>query len=144
MKFETWKPIKGFEDRYAISNLGRVKAIKRYMDSNKPNARKSIMPERIMKSRHANKNKYQRIQLFDGSKHRDLLIHRLVAEAFVPNPDNKPYVDHLDGNKTNNVWTNLEFVTMAENNQRAYDTGLKRRIHAGQWIKGSNTVRRTK
>ena len=72
------------------------------------------------------------------------MIHRLVGEAFVNNPKNKPYIDHLDGNKLNNRADNLEYVTMAENNQRAYDTGLKKRIHAGQWRKGSNCERITK
>ena len=137
---ELWKPIKGFEERYAISNLGRIKTIERYMDQSKKNARKSLIPERILKTR-KNKLGYIHIQLFNGKKHIDLLIHRLVAAAFVDNPFDYPCVDHLDGNKSNNKYTNLEFVTIAENNQRAYDKGLKRRIHAGQFRKGSNWER---
>lgn len=141
MKYkEIWKPIKGFETRYSISNYGRIKSIERYMVSIHKNARKNLMPEKILKTK-ISKNGYEKIKLYDGVKSRDLMIHRLVGEAFVNNPKNKPYIDHLDGNKLNNRADNLEYVTMAENNQRAYDTGLKRRIHAGQWRKGSNCER---
>jgi hypothetical protein len=52
-------------------------------------------------------------------------IHRLVATLFVPNPDNKPCVNHIDGNKCNNHYSNLEWLTQAENNRHAIDTGLK-------------------
>ena len=84
---------------------------------------------------------HEAINLYDGEKFRYFQVHRLVAEAFIPNPDKKPVIDHLDGNKKNNCVSNLEWVTIAENNQRAYETGLKRRYHAGQFIKGSNKER---
>lgn len=130
---EIWKPIKGLEDRFMISNSGRVKSIARFNG-------KYLVKERIMKTK-ITQYGYQAINLWDGKTRRCFLLHRLVAEAFVPNPLNKPVIDHLDGNKLNNNYNNLEWVSSAENNQRAYDKGLKRKIHAGQFIKGSNKER---
>ena len=130
---EQWKPIKGMEDRFLVSNMGRVRSIARFNGN-------YTVRERIMRSR-TTRYGYEAINLYDGEKIRYFQVHRLVAEAFIPNPDNKPVIDHIDGNKLNNKVNNLEWVTHAENNQRAYETGLKRRYHAGQFIKGSNKER---
>ena len=130
---ELWKPIKGLEDRFMVSNKGRVKSIARF------NGKYSIR-ERIMKLK-ITQYGYYAINLWDGRTRRCFLLHRLVAEAFIPNPDNKPVIDHIDGNKLNNSLNNLEWVSSAENNKRAYDIGLKRKVHAGQFIKGSNKER---
>ena len=130
---EKWKRIKGLEDRFMVSSEGRIKSISRFNG-------KYTVRERIMRDR-TTRFGYKAINLFDGEKIRYYQVHRLVAEAFIPNPDNKPVIDHLDGDKTNNCVSNLEWVSMAENNQRAYDKGLKRRHHAGQFIKGSNKER---
>ena len=130
---EKWKKIKGLEDRFMVSNEGRIKSIARFNGN-------YTVRERIMRSR-TTRYGYEAINLYDGEKIRYFQVHRLVAEAFIPNPDNKPVIDHIDGNKLNNCVSNLEWVTHAENNKRAYETGLKRRYHAGQFIKGSNKER---
>lgn len=134
MRFkEEWRPLKGYEDRFLISNKGRIKRIERFNG-------KYTIKERIMKQK-ITKFGYNAISLWDGKLLKFHLVHRLVALNFIPNPNNKPVIDHIDGNKLNNSIENLEWVSTAENNQRAYDKGLQRRIHAGQWIKGSNRIR---
>lgn len=103
---ETWKDIKGFEGIYQISNMGRVKSFKA-----DPNGR-------ILSIKNS-KGDYLNIVLCHGNKRRSVKVHRLVAEAFIPNPDNKPEVNHKDGNKQNNRVENLEWVTRIENQRHA-------------------------
>ena len=95
---EIWKDIEGFEGRYQISSWGRVR--------NKDGM--------ILKPYMNNKG-YFKISLQEGRKAIKKRIHRLVAIAFVPNPKNLPQVNHMDGNKQNNSYTNLEWVTNKEN-----------------------------
>jgi len=103
---ELWKEFNG----YHVSNFGRVKSFK----YKKP---------RILKPRIS--LDYLRVELcFDG-KHKLFSVHRLVALAFIPNPENKPEVNHIDGNKLNNHISNLEWVTASENTRHSVDTGLK-------------------
>lgn len=108
---EEWRPIEGF-DGYQVSSYGRVKSFKR----GKP---------RIMKFA-LSPNNYIVYSLRPSGVYSDkqMNLHRLVAEAFIPNPDNKPQVNHRDGCKFNNNVNNLEWATPAENVQHAYNTGL--------------------
>lgn len=69
---------------------------------------------------------YARVELHDRNVARKYSVHRLVAEAFVPNPEGKPHVNHIDGNKLNNAASNLEWTTQSENQLHAYRAGLQR------------------
>jgi len=107
---EMWKPIKDFEDLYEISNLGRIKSLEK--SRNYKNTTR-LVRSKILNS--ANCQGYRILTLSRDSKKVNYRVHRLVCEAFIPNPKNKPYVNHIDENKSNNVVTNLEWVTAKEN-----------------------------
>lgn len=109
---EIWKDIKGYEGKYQISNLGRVKSL------NYNNTKK----EKIIKSEIT--KGYVRYRLSKNKKLKRFLAHRLVAEAFIPNPNNYPIINHIDGNPLNNDIKNLEWCTYKYNAQHALKTGL--------------------
>ena len=101
---EIWKDIKGFEGKYQVSNYGNVKSLN-YNRTGK---------ERLLKQ-NIDKYSYHNIHLYSYGKDKRFLIHRIVAEAFIPNPDNLPYVNHKDENKHNNHVDNLEWCTQLYN-----------------------------
>lgn len=107
-KEEIWKDIAGFEGIYQISNFGRVKSLGRY------SIQKHWVTEKLLNS-HPNNSGYLDVSLYDNGKRIHKKIHRLVAEAFIPNPNNLPEVDHIDTNKYNNHVSNLRWCTSSEN-----------------------------
>ena len=105
---EYWKAIPGYGDKYEVSNLGAV----RNKNTNQ------------IKTQNTDKYGYARVNLKTGRKAEHKFIHRLVAGAFIDNPNNKPQVNHIDGNKLNNSIDNLEWVTCSENMIHAVENGL--------------------
>ena len=108
---EIWKPIEGYEGRYEVSNLGRIKSLSRHIV--RKDGRISFRKSRYLKFR--DKQGYKRVNLYNDCVRKDFSVHRLVAEAFVLNPENKPEINHKDGIRDNNIYTNLEWVTHSEN-----------------------------
>lgn len=123
MENEIFKDIKGYEGLYAVSNYGRVKSLpKQVFNHNGFFYRK----EKIIKPGKDTKG-YLRISVCLNGKQHTYKIHRLVAQAFIPNPENKPQVNHIDGNKQNNHVENLEWCTNQENQDHAWKNGLYQR-----------------
>lgn len=106
---EEWKDIVGYEGRYQVSNLGRVKSLKR-----KVGVKNRSTPEKILKE-HLQKEGYYTVVLYKNGEPRRLSVHRIVAEAFLYNPNNYPVVNHKDENKGNNNVNNLEWCTVIYN-----------------------------
>ena len=107
---EIWKDIEGYEGIYQVSNKGRIKSF-------------YGVKEKILVTR-TKGHDYEKVLLSKNGVGKTFLIHRLVAKAFIPNPENKPEVNHIDGNKKNNCVENLEWMTCSENTKHAFDTGL--------------------
>lgn len=122
MQEEIWKDVVGYEGLYQVSNLGRVRSLDRYVKCGHgamKRHRGGILKQFV------NKQGYLSTSLSSGTiKTHD--VHRLKAIAFIPNPENKPCVNHRDGVKTNNGYhadgrDNLEWATYSENNKHAFD-----------------------
>ena len=121
---EEWKPIKGFEGYYDISNFGRVRSyrINQFM----------LKEPRIMTL--TDSYGYDYVHLKVKEKNKRIRVHRLVAEAFIPNPDNKPVIDHIDRNTKNNNVSNLRWCTQKEN--------CNNPNHLRHWYKDPETNKR--
>lgn len=114
---EVWKEIAGTSGMIEVSNLGRVRSL--------------LRPEKtVLRLQHDAKG-YQRVRVTVNREKMTFKVHREVARAFLPNPDDKPQVNHIDGNKDNNAVENLEWVTNRENARHAFDTGLFDSVVAG-------------
>ena len=120
MKGEIWKDVKDYEGLYQVSNMGRVKSLER-MKWNGRGYQK--IPEKILKASEY-RGGYLQVNLSKDGKAKDCKIHRLVAQAFISNPQNLPEVNHKDENKKNNCVENLEWCSKLYNIN--YGTGRKR------------------
>jgi hypothetical protein len=114
---ELWLPCNDFEGYYEISNYGRVRSVRRLVSftDNKPDR---FIRTRILKLQ-VDKLGYIRVRFCINQYKTTHKVHRLVAKAFIPNPENKPQVNHKDGIKSNNLYTNLEWNTNLENQYHA-------------------------
>lgn len=117
-EIEIWKPVVGYENNYAVSNLGRVKRT-----ASGCGARVG----HVLKANPRGDKGYLSVGLRKDGNYKSFLVARIVALTFIHNPEDKPQVNHKDGNKTNNRVDNLEWATNGENAQHAYDLGLNPR-----------------
>lgn len=135
---EIWKDIKNYEGLYQISNLGNVKSLERYV--NHLNGVR-IVHEKILKPIIDNTGYYV-VSLWKENICERIHIHRIVTENFIPNISNKPFVNHIDGNKLNNCINNLEWCTPKENNIHAYKYGLNpSRVKVNQYDLNGNFIK---
>ena len=123
MNNEKWSSVVGYEDYYEVSNFGQVRSRDRIVS--RSGKRGDMLVKGKLLTPHINPKGYLRLQLSCDGSPKSFLVHRLVAESFIPNPDNKPEVNHINGNKKDNRVSNLEWSTSSENQKHAYDTGLK-------------------
>lgn len=126
-KQEIWKDIKEHEGYYMVSNLGRVKTLDRWRNCPLNKKIKYLRKGKILKQM-KDKSGYLLVSLYKNKKARRWLVHRLVAETFIPNSENKPQVNHKDGNKQNNNVENLEWCTPQENTIHAFNNKLNRHV----------------
>lgn len=126
---EIWKPIQGFEGLYEISNYGRVRSIGSYNT-----CKRGIMNPMV------DSNGYLHVRLYNSGISKDIGVHRLVAIAFIPNPNNYKYVNHKDENTMNNSAANLEWCTNSYN--LIYSIGKKIAQYSknGELIKTFNSI----
>ena len=110
---EVWKAIPGYEGIYEASNFGRIKSVERVVEGRWG---PTVIREHLLKPNNVHDG-YQQVKFCVGNERSQQLVHRLIASAFLPNPDNLPQVNHKDGNPENNNVENLEWCTAAENSQ---------------------------
>lgn len=118
-----WLPVKGYEELYEVSDTGEVRSVDRILSVT--NQKERLFKGRVLLQTINKQVQYKQVSLWKENKGTSYYVHRLVAEAFIPNPEGKPEVNHIDGNRQNNHISNLEWVTSGENSLHASKTGLR-------------------
>lgn len=121
---EIWKWIDGYEDMYQVSSLGRVQSVDRFVYCEVSPNKLQHISGKVLKIREDKKG-YSTVYLSKNGKQKVGKIHRLVAQAFIPNLLNLPQVNHKDGCKSNNRVDNLEWCTNSDNQKHAWQNGLQ-------------------
>lgn len=131
---EIWRPVKGYEGLYEVSNLGRVKSLERTVVYKNGTTHRHI--GQILNPCY--KRKYPSVSLFKNKKQKTYNVHRLVAEAFIPNPDNKKEIDHINTDRTDNRVENLRWCTSSENMNNPLTKTKNSNSHKDMWKKDSH------
>lgn len=138
MESEEWRDVIGYEGRYQVSSLGRVKTIAHTLFDSAGRYRR--FPDKILSLIYGHNPKYgyAHVSLNKDGQSKRIWVHRLVASAFIANPNNLPQVNHKDGNKRNNKVENLEWCSCADNLKHALNMGLR---PDRRWTKGHGMIR---
>ena len=153
----TWKPANGYEGLYEVSDAGQVRSVDRYIKTDIRHVESRLIKGKVLKQS-IKRNGYKTVDLCKNGKVTTTLVHRLVAETFIPNPDGLRFVNHKDSNRTNNAVSNLEWVTSSENRMHGIAYGnvtfpakpimciengmtFDRPQHAAEWIKANHPDR---
>ncbi|MEY3419854.1 MAG: hypothetical protein RIR48_134 [Bacteroidota bacterium] len=121
---EVWKDVIGYEGYYQVSNLGRIKSLERKRIGLK-DQKIRIYKELILKQK-LNIHGYFEVCLYLKNSSKYHKSHRIICQAFLPNPENKPQVNHKNGVKTDNRLENLEWATSSENTKHSFDNGFQK------------------
>lgn len=119
---EIWKDIVGYEGLYQVSNTGNIKSLSRLIPSGNGGYR--ISSDKLIRTT-IDKYGYEKTCIGNWKNRKNIFVHRIVCNAFIPNPENKQQVNHKNGIKTDNRVENLEWATLSENQKHAHDTKLK-------------------
>ena len=138
---EIWRDIKGYEGLYQVSNLGRVKSLER--DYISANGGIRHIDEHYLKQAKTEKG-YLRVTLLKNGKRSSKQVHRIVGEAFISNPDNKPQIDHINGDKTLNIVSNLRWATNRENCLNPNTLCKNHHLHTDEWKQKMSAIRKGK
>jgi hypothetical protein len=133
---EIWKDIPNYVGRYKASNFGRIKSVDMILSYKRhKNDLKRTRKGKILTPTKA-KNGYLRVEMSINGEHKLNLVHRLIAQAFIPNPKNYEQINHIDGNKENNNVNNLEWCSCKMNMCHAWKNGLYKGKRVGQYKNG--------
>ena len=124
---EEWKDVLGFDGNYQVSSFGNVRSLDKEVRTSIRHSKARKVRGRVLKP-HVKSHGYYAVSLPKNGKWHATEVHRLVARAFLPNPDKKKTVNHKDGNKLNNHVENLEWASYKENHWHARDVGLLRNV----------------
>lgn len=119
----SWKPVNGYEGLYEVSEGGEVRSCDRYIKANIRHVKSRLIKGKTL-FQNLKSNGYKTVDLCKDGKVKTTLVHRIVAEAFLPNPDGLRFVNHKDSDRTNNAVSNLEWVTSSENRKHGMEKGF--------------------